>query len=291
MIIKSKKTRAGDLVVAALCVLLIIICIFPVLNVLSRSLSDTRSLVRHEVMLFPKGLNIDAYEWVLKDPKYPRSLLWTAELTVICSVVSMVMTTLCAYPLTYVHLKGRRVLNTVILLTMYFSAGMIPNYLLMLNLGLLENPLVLIFPNCLSVFNMIIMRSFFYGIPDSLRESAEIDGANPLQVLIRVYIPLSTSVLATLTLFYAVGRWNGFSDALMYIKREKNYYPIQLLLYNTLQNASSVEIATQEGFANPGLSEGLQCAAVMFATVPILLVYPWLQKYFITGATIGAIKE
>ncbi len=291
MIIKSKKTRAGDLVVAALCVLLIVICIFPVFNVLSRSLSDTRSLVRHEVMLFPKGLNIDAYEWVLKDPKYPRSLLWTAELTVICSVVSMVMTTLCAYPLTYVHLKGRRVLNTVILLTMYFSAGMIPNYLLMLNLGLLENPLVLIFPNCLSVFNMIIMRSFFYGIPDSLRESAEIDGANPLQVLIRVYIPLSTSVLATLTLFYAVGRWNGFSDALMYIKREKNYYPIQLLLYNTLQNASSVEIATQEGFANPGLSEGLQCAAVMFATVPILLVYPWLQKYFITGATIGAIKE
>ena len=174
---------------------------------------------------------------------------------------------------------------------MYFGAGTIPNYLLFKDLHLLDNPLVLIIPNCLSVFNMIIMRSFFYQIPVSLKESAEIDGAGPIQILIRIYLPLSTSVLATLALFYAVGRWNGFSDALLYMINSEEYHPIQLLLYNILQNVTSVEVAIQEGVTTPGLSETIKSATVVFATVPILIVYPWLQKYFITGVTIGAVKE
>ena len=133
------------------------------------------------------------------------------------------------------------------------------------------------------------MRSFFFGIPDSLRESAEIDGAGPIRILITIYLPLSTSVIATLSLFYAVGRWNGFSDALMFMNK-REYWPIQLLLYNILNNITSIEVATQEGFSKPGLSDSLKAATVMFATVPILLVYPWLQKYFITGVTLGSIK-
>jgi len=201
----------------------------------------------------------------------------------------MVMTTICAYPLTYDKLKGRKVINTLIIFTMYFNAGTIPNYLLLKDLDLINNPLVLIIPSCLSVFNMIIMRSFLYGIPESLRESAEIDGAGPIRILISIYLPLSTSVIATLSLFYAVGRWNGFSDALMYMN-DRKYHPIQLLLYNIINNVSSIEVSAQEGFTNPGLSEGLKAATVMFATVPILLVYPWLQRYFITGVTIGAVK-
>jgi len=200
------------------------------------------------------------------------------------------MTTVCAYPLTYDHLKGRRFFNTLIIFTMYFSAGTIPTYLLIKAVGLLDNPLVLIIPNCLSVFNMILMRSFFYGIPESLRESAEIDGAGPLKTLAKIYLPLSMPVIATLALFYAVGRWNGYSDALLYIKN-KVYFPIQLLLYNILNNVQSIDISTQEGFASPGLSDSVKTATVMFATVPILIVYPWLQKYFITGVTLGAIKE
>jgi len=177
------------------------------------------------------------------------------------------------------------------LFTMYFSAGTIPHYLLYKDLGLLNNPLVLIIPNSLSVFNMIIMRSFFYGIPASLRESAEIDGAGPIRILFNIYLPLSKPVMATLSLFYAVGRWNGFSDALMYMNIRK-YHPIQLLLYNILNSITSIEVATQEGFASaPGLSATLQAATVMFATVPILMIYPWLQKYFIAGATLGAIKD
>lgn len=173
---------------------------------------------------------------------------------------------------------------------MFFNAGTIPNYLLMKQLGLLNQPLVLIVPSCLSVYNMIIMRSFFYGIPDSLRESAEIDGASFIKILTSIYVPLSKPVFATLALFYAVGRWNGYSDALMFMNN-KDYYPLQLLLYNILNNINQVEVATQEGFSTPGLSESLKAAIVMFSTVPILLIYPWLQKYFIHGVTVGAVKE
>jgi putative aldouronate transport system permease protein len=203
------------------------------------------------------------------------------------------MTILCAYPLTYGWLKGRGLINTLIIFTMYFSAGTIPNYILIKTLGLLNNPLVLIIPNCLSVFNMIILRSFFYSVPDSLRESAEIDGANPFSVLIRIYLPLSTPVLATLALFYAVGRWNGFSDALLYINAAPQYVPIQLKLYQLMNNMASIEMATQEMVAGtvPRASDSIKAAAIMFATIPILVVYPWLQRYFIKGVTMGAIKE
>ena len=200
------------------------------------------------------------------------------------------MTTLCAYPLIFDKLKGRGFINIFITITMFFNAGAIPNYLLMQKLGLLSNPFVLIIPGCLSVYNMIIMRSFFYGIPDSLRESAEIDGATFFQILVKIYVPLSKPVMATLALFYAVGRWNGYSDALMYMREEK-YYTLQLLLYNIINNINQVEVATQEGFSAPGLSESLKAAVVMFSTVPILLVYPWLQRYFIHGVTLGAVKE
>lgn len=288
--IKSRATKIGDWVIAFICFLVILVCLLPLLNVLARSLSSADALMRNEVLLFPKGLNFDAYKTVLNDSKYVWSLGWTAILTVISTLVSMFMTTICAYPLIYDEFKGKKFFTTVIIITMYFSAGTIPNYLLMKDLNLLNNPMVLVLPGCLSVFNMIIMRSFLQGIPESLRESAQIDGAGFIQILIKIYLPLSTPVLATLALFYAVGRWNGFSDALMFMNNRK-FYPIQLLLYNILNNTMSVEVTTQEGFSAPGLSETLKAATVMFATIPILLVYPWLQRYFISGVTLGAVKE
>jgi len=288
--IKSKSTKFGDWVIVFICILLIFICLVPMLNVLARSLSDTKYLIRNEVLLWPKGLNLDAYRTVLGNERYIHSLWYTALLTVGCTVLRLFMTVICAYPLTYDQLKGRKFLNGFILFTMYFSAGMIPHYVMLSNMGMLETVWVLIIPSCLSVYNMIIMRSSFYSVPESLREAAEIDGAGPIRILIQVYLPLSKPVLATLALFYAVGRWNGFSDALLYIKKNRELYPIQLYLYNILQNASSGEAAAQEGFAMPGLSETLKMASVMFATVPILLVYPWLQRYFVSGVTIGAVK-
>ena len=288
--IKFKSAKLGDWCFVIICLLVCVICLVPMLNLLARSLSGSEYLIKNEIYLWPKGWNVEAYATVLTDIKYIKAFLWTILLTVICTVVSLSMTTLCAYPLIFEKLKGRSVINVYITITMFFNAGTIPNYLLMKSIGMLNSPAVLIITGCMSVYNMIIMRSFFYGIPDSLRESAEIDGASFFKILTSIYIPLSKPVLATLALFYAVGRWNGYSDALMYMNN-KDYYPLQLLLYNILNNINQVEVATQEGFSAPGLSESLKAAIVMFSTVPILLIYPWLQKYFIHGVTVGAVKE
>ncbi len=288
--IKSKRTKTGDLLFVFICIIVSAICLLPMLNLLSRSLSSTDALIKREVYLLPKGFNLDAYKMVFGDMTYIRAFFWTVFLTIVCTFVSLLMTMLCAYPLIFEHLKGRSVINVFIIITMFFNAGTIPNYLLMKQLGLLNTALVLIIPSCMSVYNMIIMRSFFYGIPESLRESAEIDGASYFRILVSIYIPLSKPVFATLALFYAVGRWNGYSDALMYVT-DKALYPLQLFLYNILNSINSVEIATQEGFTSPGLSEALKAAIVMFSTVPILCIYPWLQKYFIHGVTMGAVKE
>ncbi|HHX62875.1 MAG TPA: carbohydrate ABC transporter permease [Epulopiscium sp.] len=264
--------------------------LLPLLTVLARSLSSVDALIKNKVLFWPVDFNLDAYKTVLGDKKYIWALAWTAILTIIATISSMTMTTLCAYPLIFDSLKGRKFINFIIVLTMYFNAGTIPNYLLLKDLHMINKPIVLILPGVISVFNMIIMRSFFYGIPVSLRESAQIDGAGFIQILIRVYLPLSKPVLATLALFYAVGRWNGFSDALMYMNN-RTYYPIQLLLYNILNNIMQVEVAAQEGFSMPGLSESLKAATIMIATIPILIVYPFLQKHFVSGVTLGAVKE
>ena len=292
MKIRSKKTQLGDWIFVIICVLVSIICLLPMLNLFARSLSSTEALIKREVYIWPKGWNLSSYEMVLTDMKYIWSFIWTVILTVICTFVSLTMTTLCAYPLIFENLRGRKVINILITITMFFNAGAIPNYLLLQKLHLLDNPLVLIIPSCLSVYNMIIMRSFFYGIPDSIREAAEIDGASFFSILWRIYIPLSKPVYATLALFYAVGRWNGYSDALMYLSIKKSeFYPLQLFLYNILHSVNSVDVATQEGFSSPGLSESLKAAIVMFSTIPILCIYPWLQKYFIHGVTLGGVKE
>jgi len=288
--VKSTQTKVGDWVIAIVLFGVIMVCLLPMLNILARSLSDPLSIINKEVTFWPVKFTTESYQYVFKDPTFLRSMLWTAFLTVVCTVVSLFITILCAYPLTYDNLKGSKFINGLILITMYFSAGTIPTYIWMKTLGLIDNPLVLVLPNCLSVFNMIILRSFFFGIPESLRESAELDGANPLTVLVRIYLPLSTSVLATLALFYAVGRWNGFTDALLYITNAI-YAPVQLKLYQVINNLSSIEISALEGSASsPAASDGIKAAAVMFATVPILVIYPWLQRYFIAGVTVGAVK-
>lgn len=287
---KLKGLGTGDYVFIAICVVITIICVLPMIHLLAKSLSGADYLIKGKVTLWPRGFNLDAYKKVLGDAKYVRSFWWTAFLTLVGTLLSLTMTTLCAYPLIFDKLKGKGFINILITITMFFNAGTIPNYLLMKSLNLLDNPLVLLIPSCLSVFNMIIMRSFFYGIPDSLRESAELDGASFFTILLKIYVPLSKPVIATLALFYAVGRWNGYSDALMYVKNA-DYYPLQLLLYNVINNVSNIEVATQEGFSTPGLSETLKAAIVMFSTIPILCIYPWLQRYFIHGVTVGAVKE
>ncbi len=287
--IKAKRTKAADWVIVIFAFLIICICIFPVLNVLAISLSSNLAITNNKVFLLPVEFTTKAYTYVLSDSSVVKSLVFTAYLTLICTVISMVITIFCACPLSQPKLVGKKAINVVIIFTMYFSAGIIPDYWNIKNLKLIDNFWSLVIPSCLSVFNMIILKSFFRSIPESLKESAKLDGATHWTILRKIYLPLSTPVLATLALFYAVGRWNGFQDALLYIS-DRNLYPIQLKLYQIVNNLSSIDTHAEANVVNMVTSESMKSATVMFATVPILLIYPWLQRYFIEGVTVGAVK-
>ena len=285
-----KKISIGDVLIIGFMIVLITLCILPIMNVVATAFSSSGAVIRNEVTFFPVEFQTQAFTEVLNDTRFMRSLVWTAILTAIVVVVNLTMTILCAYPLTYMSLKGRKIITFFIIFTMLFSAGLIPSFILFRDLGLLDNPLVLILPGMISVFNMIIMRNFFIGIPDSLKESAEIDGAGPFTILVRIYLPLSTPVLATVGLFYAVGRWNGFQDALFFLSGAPQWHPIQMLLYNILNNLTAVDAMDPGGMAPPGWGTTVEAAAIVIAMIPILCVYPFIQKYFVKGATLGAVK-
>ncbi|MCL2841099.1 MAG: carbohydrate ABC transporter permease [Defluviitaleaceae bacterium] len=287
---KLKRATIGDWIIVFVMILLILTCILPIMTVVATSLSDPTAVMRRDVTFLPVGFNITAYVDVINDSRFMWSLAWTAIITLIAVVVNLAMTVLCAYPLTYDSLKGRKIITVLIIFTMYFGAGLIPTFILFRTLGLLDNPAVLILPGMISVFFMIIMRNFFIGIPESLKESAEMDGAGPLTCLVKIYLPLSTPVLATIGLFYAVGRWNGFMDALFFLPSASEYHPIQLLLYNILQNITAIDPMDPGDVAQPGMGTVTESAAIVIAMVPILCVYPFVQKYFVSGVTLGAVK-
>ena len=254
------------------------------------SLSSSGAVIARRVFLWPVEFNFGAYQAVFSDKAILNSMIFTIWLTALCSIASIIITILAAYPLTKKKLKGRNFFLVMVVITMYFSGGTIPEYLLVKNLKLTDTFLSLMLPYMLSAFNLIILKSFFSSLPESLEESAYLDGANHFVILFKIILPLSMPAIATLTLFYAVGRWNGFQDALMFIGKP-SLYPLQLKLYMLVYNNQMTEVSIVEGSSSGGIAgDNLKAAAVMFATVPILLVYPWLQRYFISGVTIGAIK-
>jgi putative aldouronate transport system permease protein len=288
-IVKSSTNKVIDAFIVILVAMAALICLIPMLNVAATSLSSEISIINRQVFIWPVDLDLEPYKGVFSDKSMLRSLGLTALLTVVSTTFSMLMTIFCAYPLSQKKFVGRSVFNTVVILTMYFNAGIIPDYLNIKRLGLLDNFWAMVLPLGISVFNMIIIKSFFQGLPDSLQESAEMDGASHWTILFNIYIPLSLPALATIALFYAVGRWNGFQDARFYISSQ-NLYPIQFKLYQIISNLSSVE-SSMEGVAGPKIAkESMKAASIMFATIPILVIYPWLQRYFVTGVTLGAIK-
>jgi putative aldouronate transport system permease protein len=287
---KGFKDKCFDAWMISIVVFTSVLCLMPMIYLLSVSLSSNYAIMARIVYLWPVEFTLENYDAVFKDKSIVASMGFTAWLTVLCAALSMLMTILCAYPLTKKKLKGRNLFLTIIVITMFFSGGMIPEYILVRGLGMVDTPFALMFPYCLSTFNVIVLKTFFSNLPESLEESAYLDGANHLTILVRIVLPLSTPVLATLCLFYAVGRWNGFQDALIYINKQE-YFPLQLKLYQLIYNNQMSELALMEGMGTQNVTpEGLTAAAVMFATVPILLVYPWLQRYFISGIMIGAIK-
>ncbi len=287
---RGLNDKAFDWTMVSVVGFISLVCLLPMIYILSVSFSSNMAIAARKVLLWPVEFNVKSYSAVLTDKSMVNSMIFTIWITLAGTALSLIMTILCAYPLTKKNLKGRNFLLVLIVITMYFGGGMIPEYLLVKQLGMIDKPTALIIPYCLSAFNMIILKTFFSNLPESLEESAYLDGASHLVILIRIVIPLSTPVLATLALFYAVGRWNGFQDALIYISKQE-YFPLQMKLYQLIYNNQMSEIAQQEGSSITQLApESLKAAAVMFATVPILLVYPWLQRYFISGVMVGAIK-
>ncbi|MDT0125547.1 carbohydrate ABC transporter permease [Paenibacillus sp. RRE4] len=284
------SNRIFDIVNVTFITLFVLFCLAPFLHTIAISLSSNRAITSGEVTIFPKEFSWDAYGQVFSDNSMLYSLGFTALLTVATTVLCLLFTIAAAYPLTKKNLKGRKLFMYIIIITMFFSGGIIPEYLLIRDLHLMNSVWALILPGLVSPFNLIILISFFRGIPDSLEESAEIDGSSHVHTLFKIILPLSMPVLATLGLFYAVGRWNGFQDSLMYITNPK-LYPLQLKLFQMVQNNMITDLTLLEGASRTRLTpESLKAAAVVFATVPILLVYPWLQKYFVSGAMQGAIK-
>ena len=290
---KKPKNFTGPQIILIIVVMIFALsCVIPFINVIAVSLSSKSAILRGDVSFWPVEFTTQAYDVLFNDSSMMRSLWLTVKITVIYTALAMVLTILMAYPLTKKRLKGRKFFSFLALFTMYFSGGTIPIYINIMELGLLDTVWALILPGALSTYNMIIMRSFFASLPESLEEAATIDGANDFQILTRIYLPLSLASIATLTLFYAVGKWNSFQDAQYYITN-RALYPLQLKLYNAIQNTQQLDTTSmQEGstaVAN-NISQSIESATIIFATLPILVVYPFVQRYFVSGVTIGAVK-
>ena len=291
--VKKQKVFTGPQIILIIVVSIFSLsCIIPFINVIAVSLSSKSAILRGDVSFWPVEFTTQAYDVLFNDASMIRSLFMTVGMTVVYTLLAMFLTILMAYPLTKKRLRGRKFFSFLALFTMYFSGGVVPHYVNMLDLGLYNTIWSLILPAAISTYYMIILKSFFASLPNELEEAATIDGANDFQILIRVYLPLSLASLATITLFYAVFRWNRFDDALYYIQ-DRNLYPLQLKLYNAIKNTQQVDLtAMQEGstaVAN-NISQSIESATIIFATLPILVVYPFVQRYFVAGVTIGAVK-
>lgn len=275
-------------VIYLLIALLAFICLYPFLNVLACSLSGYNPVLSGKVTFYPIEFTIEAYKQILG-----RTTIWTAMrttilITLLGTALSLVLTILAAYGLSIQDLPGRRVMTGFILFTMYFGGGMIPTFLIVKGVGLYNTLGALFIPQSISVFNFIVMRTFFRELPDSLQDAARIDGASYLQVLFKIVLPLSLAVIATIGLFYAVGYWNSYFDALIYIQ-DGDKYTLQLRLRNMLFGSELGSAADDVG-GTVVMPQSLKMATVAVSTIPILIVYPWLQKYFVKGVMLGSVK-
>lgn len=296
---KNKKSRnpavestgAADVIMIIILVLLCATCVLPFIHLAAKSISSDSYVLAKQVFLIPKGVNVKAYSSIFKDGGMTQSMLYSAAVTLIFTAMGMVVCICAAYPLSKKRLKGRSFFTFVLMFPMYFGAGLIPAYLLMDTLNLLDTMWVLILPLIFSPYNMLIMKTYYQSsIPDSIEESAFLDGATNFQILLKIVLPLSKPILATLSLFYAVGRWNSYADNKFYIKTE-SLKMIQYKLYQMVASATEAQTTSlSEAAMVTSTPEVLQAAAIMFVTIPIICVYPFLQKYFVKGVMIGAVK-
>lgn len=278
--------------------LMILIClmiIFPLYYMLIVSISDGAAIMSGQVNFLPVGFSLRAYRAAFKDANFIKSYWNTVVITTCGTTVNLLMTTLFAYPLSRSDLMGRKLLMKIAVFTMFFTGGMIPSYMLVNSLGMNNTYWALILPGAINVYNATIMRTFFEGIPMDLTEAAYVDGANDVRILWQVILPLSKPILFTLLLFYAVGHWNGFFSALLYLS-DKSTYPIQMFVRSVVfsgdtlaMSMASYNSSTEMG-AELLSEEGAKYAIILLSMVPILVVFPFVSRYFKSGVMIGAVK-
>ena len=287
-------SRIFDIFNVIFFILISITFLYPVLYIISISLSEAKAITEGQVFAWPVGFNVDAYQYIFKDNSTINSVGFTVLFTVTGVVVSLIATALTAYPLSRRGFKGGGIIVNAIVFTMYFSGGMIPTYMTIKSLGLFNSMWSLILPNLVDTFLLIIMLNFMRELPYELEESARVEGCSNFGIFWRVYLPLCVPVIATLTIFYAVQYWNTFMPALLYIQ-DRNKMALQVKLYTVLSSFSdtldSTSIAaSSEAASSNVLPENVKGATTVVAVLPILIVYPMLQKYFIKGVAIGAVK-
>jgi putative aldouronate transport system permease protein len=292
--IKSTSRKVFEVFNVFILVLLSIIMLYPFLYVLTASLSSNASVLAGRVGIIPDDFNLEAYKAV-----FHYSLVWTSYrntifYTVLGTAINLLMTILGAYPLSRKDFYGRGLFTFFIAVTMFFGGGLIPTFLTVKGFGLYNTFWALLLPGAISTTSMIIMRTFFQNVPNALEEAAIIDGASDFQILVRVILPLSLPSITTIGMFYAVGHWNSWFSAMIYL-RDREKYPLQLILrqivlQNQVNELLSQEYGTTIEEANSLISETVKYAVIMVAVIPILCVYPFIQKHFVKGVMIGALK-
>ncbi|WP_238403248.1 carbohydrate ABC transporter permease [Paenibacillus mesophilus] len=269
---------------------LIFVTFYPLYHIFVVSISDGHAVLRGEVNVWPVAPNMDTYSLLLQDSSILRSYGNTILYTAVGTIVNLCCTILCAYPLSKKEFYGRSFFTLMIVFTMFFSGGLIPSYLLVQKLHLINTIWALVLPGAISAWNMFVMRTFFQGLPNELFESARIDGAGELLVLWRIVLPLSLPIIATISMFYAVGHWNSFFPALIYLN-EKAKYPVQILLRNIVVMGQMSEQSQElSGPYAAVTSTNIKYAVIIIVVAPIVAVYPFIQKYFIKGVMIGSLK-
>jgi putative aldouronate transport system permease protein len=291
---RSIGERTFDVLLVIFFVLLIFIMLFPFYNVLVTSFVSRGEYYAKAIILWPEKFYLDSYKFILSSNKLIKSMGMTAFITIAGTVYSMFLSITLAYGLSRKKLPGRSFFLTLILFTMFFGGGLIPYYLLIRSLKLINTAWVMIIPVGINTWNFIVMKSFFSQIPESLEESATIDGANDLQILWKIILPLSLPMFATFNLFYGVEYWNTWWSAQLFITKPE-LHPIQLVLrkmvvQNELPSAMQVGFNTTTGGSSAVFEDGIRMATVIIATIPILCIYPFLQKYFTKGVMLGSIK-
>lgn len=289
---RTLAEKIGDSINVLLLIVVAVIMIFPILYIFSVSFSSAGDIMTKDFILWPTNWDAGAYKYIIESPSFLRSLIFTVYITVLGTFTNLFFTSTMAYALTR-PIVGQRTMVFMVLFSMLFGAGLIPSYLIVKETGLLDSIWALIIPGAISSYNLIIIRQFFYNIPQELTEAAIIDGATGLQIFRKIVLPLSKPALAAFGLFYAVGHWNNYFSAILYINNPAKW-PVQAILRQIVivnQPASALNgDKVRQLMENPPPMESVQMAAILVATLPILLVYPFLQKHFAKGVLLGSVK-